>query len=81
MCDPIGMDDTRMRTTNLLCKVFLQHLHPLLNLNTFTGLWLAILDFMEKYIKADMQTDLVVRFVIDFNEPLMNLLIIEGSHS
>lgn len=60
MCDPIGMDETRMRTTNLLCKVFLQHLNPLLTLNTFTALWLTILDFMEKYIKADMQTELVV---------------------
>lgn len=60
MCDPIGMDETRMRTTNLLCKVFLQHLNPLLTLSTFTALWLTILDFMEKYIKADMQTELVV---------------------
>ena len=49
-----------MRTTNLLCKVFLQHLHPLLSLGNFTALWLTILEFMDKYIKADMQTDLVV---------------------
>lgn len=61
MCDPIGMDETRMRTTNLLCKVFLQHLTPLLTLSTFTALWLTILDFMDKYMRADMQTDLVVR--------------------
>lgn len=54
------MDETRMRTTNLLCKVFLQHLHPLLSLGNFTALWLTILEFMDKYIKADMQTDLVV---------------------
>ena len=60
MCDPIGMDETRMRTTNLLCKVFLQHLTPLLTLPTFTALWLTILDFMDKYVKAEMQTDLVV---------------------
>lgn len=62
MCDPIGIDEIRTRTTNLLCKVFLQHLHLLLTLNTFTALWLTILDFMDKYIKADMQSDLVVRF-------------------
>ena len=62
MCDPIGMDETRMRTTNLLCKVFLQHLTPLLTLSTFTALWLTILDFMDKYMRADMQTDLVVSF-------------------
>lgn len=60
------MDETRMRTTNLLCKVFLQHLHPLLSLGNFTALWLTILEFMDKYIKADMQTDLVVSEAVVF---------------
>ena len=61
------MDETRMRVTNLLCKVFLQHLTPLLTLSTFTALWLTILDFMDKYMRADMQTDLVVSYYyLDF---------------
>jgi len=73
MCDPIGMDETRMRTTNLLCKVFLQHLTPLLTLSTFTALWLTILDFMDKYMRADMQTDLVKEAI---PESLKNILLV-----
>lgn len=75
MCDPIGMDETRMRTTNLLCKVFLQHLNPLLTLNTFTALWLTILDFMDKYIKADLQTDLVASFILFTNDFFINVFL------
>jgi len=73
ICDPIGMDETRMRATNLLCKVFLQHLTPLLNLPTFTALWLTILDFMDKYMKAEMQTDLVKEAI---PESLKNMLLV-----
>ncbi|KPM07874.1 Golgi-specific brefeldin A-resistance guanine nucleotide exchange factor 1-like protein [Sarcoptes scabiei] len=73
MCDPIGMDETRMRATNLLCKVFLQHLQPLFTLETFTALWLTILDFMDKYIKADMQTELVKEAI---PESLKNILLV-----
>ena len=53
------MEETRMRASTLLYKVFLQHLSPLLCLSTFTALWLTILDFMEKYMKAD-SSDLLV---------------------
>ncbi|RWS07642.1 golgi-specific brefeldin A-resistance guanine nucleotide exchange factor 1-like isoform X2 [Dinothrombium tinctorium] len=73
ICDPIGMDETRMRATNLLCKVFLQYLTPLLSLPTFTALWLTILDFMDKYMKADMQTDLVKEAI---PESLKNMLLV-----
>ena len=55
-----GMEETRMRAATLLCKVFLQHLTPLLSLPTFTALWLTILDFMDKYLQAD-RADLLVR--------------------
>jgi len=48
--DPDGMEETRMRAAALLSKVFLQHLVPLLDLSTFTALWLTILDFMDKYM-------------------------------
>ncbi|XP_067141452.1 Golgi-specific brefeldin A-resistance guanine nucleotide exchange factor 1 [Centruroides vittatus] len=51
--DPMGMEETRMRGATLLCKVFLQHLNPLLSLPTFTALWLTILDFMDKYMHVD----------------------------
>ncbi|XP_071809827.1 Golgi-specific brefeldin A-resistance guanine nucleotide exchange factor 1-like [Asterias amurensis] len=51
--DPVGLEETRSRAATLLCKVFLQHLTPLLSLATFTALWLTILDFMDKYMHAD----------------------------
>lgn len=55
-----GIEETRVRVSQLLCRIFLQHLTPLLSLPTFTTVWLAILDFMDKYSKID-QTDMLVR--------------------
>ena len=58
--DPMyGIEETRVRVSQLLCRIFLQHLTPLLSLSTFTTLWLTILDFMDKYSKTD-QTDMLV---------------------
>lgn len=70
--DPTGMEETRMRASTLLCKVFLQHLSPLLSLSTFTALWLTILDFMEKYMKAD-SSDLLSEAI---PENLKNMLLV-----
>ena len=47
-----SLEEIRMRTCALLCKVFLQHLNVLLPLESFTRVWLRILGFMEKYLKA-----------------------------
>uniref|UniRef100_A0A4W5NUZ6 Golgi-specific brefeldin A-resistance guanine nucleotide exchange factor 1 n=1 Tax=Hucho hucho TaxID=62062 RepID=A0A4W5NUZ6_9TELE len=58
--DVCGMEETRMRACTLLSKVFLQHLSPLLSLSTFAALWLTILDFMDKYMRAG-SSDLLVR--------------------
>ena len=55
----IKMEETRMRASTLLCKVFLQHLTTLARLSTFTALWLTILDYMDKYMKSD-KSDLLV---------------------
>ena len=55
-----GIEETRVRVSQLLCRIFLQHLSPLLTLPTFTALWLTILDFMDRYLKSD-QTDMLVR--------------------
>ena len=55
-----GIEETRVRVSQLLCRIFLQHLSPLLTLPTFTALWLTILDFMDRYWKSD-QTDMLVR--------------------
>jgi len=70
--DPVGMEETRMRASTLLCKVFLQHLSPLLSLSTFTALWLTILDFMERYMSAD-SSDLLCEAI---PEGLKNMLLV-----
>lgn len=59
------MEETRMRASTLLCKVFLQHLTTLARLSTFTALWLTILDYMDKYMKSD-KSDLLVSEDKDF---------------
>uniref|UniRef100_A0A1I8HMZ2 SEC7 domain-containing protein n=1 Tax=Macrostomum lignano TaxID=282301 RepID=A0A1I8HMZ2_9PLAT len=70
--DPAGTEETRVRASTLLCKVFLMHLSPLLNLPTFTALWLTILDFMEKYIRAD-KSELLIEAI---PESLKNMLLV-----
>ncbi|XP_015907017.1 Golgi-specific brefeldin A-resistance guanine nucleotide exchange factor 1 isoform X3 [Parasteatoda tepidariorum] len=70
--DPFGMEETRMRGITLLCKVFLQHLSPLLTLPTFMALWLTILEFMDKYMHAD-RSDLLAEAI---PESLKNMLLV-----
>ena len=67
-----AMEETRTRAATLLGKVFLQHLTPLATLQTFTALWLTILDFMEKFIKA-ATSDLLADAV---PESLKNMLLV-----
>lgn len=45
--------------TSVLIQVYLQHLSLLLTIPTFTALWLTILDFMDKFLKADHSGQLV----------------------
>ncbi|CAF0759689.1 unnamed protein product [Adineta steineri] len=71
--DPVyGIEETRVRVSQLLCRIFLQHLSPLLTLPTFTALWLTILDFMDRYLKSD-QTDMLRESV---RESLKNMLLV-----
>ncbi|KAM6390788.1 Golgi-specific brefeldin A-resistance guanine nucleotide exchange factor 1 isoform 2-T2 [Pluvialis apricaria] len=67
-----GMEETRMRASTLLSKVFLQHLSPLLSLTTFAALWLTILDFMDKYMHAG-SSDLLLEAI---PESLKNMLLV-----
>ncbi|XP_053306901.1 Golgi-specific brefeldin A-resistance guanine nucleotide exchange factor 1 isoform X2 [Spea bombifrons] len=67
-----GMEETRMRASTLLSKVFLQHLSPLLSLATFAALWLTILDFMDKYMHAG-SSDLLMEAI---PESLKNMLLV-----
>lgn len=68
----IRMEETRMRASTLLCKVFLQHLTTLARLSTFTALWLTILDYMDKYMKSD-KSDLLHDVI---PESLKNMLLV-----
>ncbi|ELU03437.1 hypothetical protein CAPTEDRAFT_227129 [Capitella teleta] len=70
--DPTGIEETRMRASTLLCKVFLQHLSPLLSLSTFTALWLTILEFMDKFMHVD-KSDLLCEAI---PESLKNMLLV-----
>ncbi|XP_040462199.1 Golgi-specific brefeldin A-resistance guanine nucleotide exchange factor 1 isoform X2 [Falco naumanni] len=70
--DVVGMEETRMRASTLLSKVFLQHLSPLLSLTTFAALWLTILDFMDKYMHAG-SSDLLLEAI---PESLKNMLLV-----
>ncbi|KAG8552110.1 hypothetical protein GDO81_004410 [Engystomops pustulosus] len=67
-----GMEETRMRASTLLSKVFLQHLSPLLSLSTFAALWLTILDFMDKYMHAG-SSDLLMEAI---PESFKNMLLV-----
>jgi hypothetical protein len=71
--DPAGMEETRMRAATLLCKVFLQHLTPLLQLEDFTNLWLHILSYLDKYMNHSDRSELLVEAI---PESLKNLLLV-----
>lgn len=70
--DPSGIEETRIRASTLLCKVFLQHLTPLLGLSTFTALWLTILEYMDKYMHLE-RSDLLWEAI---PESLKNMLLV-----
>eukprot|EP00795_Rhopilema_esculentum_P008272 gene8272-14228_t len=70
--DPIGLEETRMRAATLLCKAFLKLLNILLTLSTFTALWMTILDFMDRYMKAD-SSDLLSEAI---PESMKNMLLV-----
>ncbi|ODN01253.1 Golgi-specific brefeldin A-resistance guanine nucleotide exchange factor 1 [Orchesella cincta] len=71
--DPQGMEETRMRAATLLCKVFLQHLTPLMGVEGFNHLWVEILSVMERYMKCDQKCELLTEAI---PESLKNLLLV-----
>jgi brefeldin A-resistance guanine nucleotide exchange factor 1 len=70
--DHSSWEETRIRAATLLSKVFLQHLGPLIQLPTFTALWLTLLDFMDKYMHVE-NNDLLAEAV---PEMMKNLLLV-----
>ncbi|EGT34732.1 CBN-GBF-1 protein [Caenorhabditis brenneri] len=51
--DPIGMEDTRVRTLQIVAKTLLNHLSALSALESFPDLWMLLLDYMEQYLRVD----------------------------
>jgi brefeldin A-resistance guanine nucleotide exchange factor 1 len=70
--DLFNLEETRVRASNLLCKVFLQHLLSLSSLPHFPDLWFGILDFMEKYLSLE-NSDLLSEAI---PESIKNLLLV-----
>jgi brefeldin A-resistance guanine nucleotide exchange factor 1 len=68
----IGIEETRLRASVLLSKIFLQYLPKLTELTDFHKLWLQILHFIEIYMKAD-HSDLLAEAI---PEALKNILLV-----
>ncbi|CAH8286878.1 unnamed protein product [Schistosoma margrebowiei] len=71
--------DPRMRAIPLLTKVYLQHLRPLYELDTFNTLWIRMLAYMEQYMLASSNSDSLIDAV---RESLKNVLLVmcTGTH-
>eukprot|EP01102_Stenamoeba_stenopodia_P011381 TRINITY_DN3491_c1_g1_i2.p1 TRINITY_DN3491_c1_g1~~TRINITY_DN3491_c1_g1_i2.p1 ORF type:complete len:540 (-),score=87.88 TRINITY_DN3491_c1_g1_i2:28-1647(-) len=70
--DTMGVEETRLRASVLLSKIFLQYLPKLTLLPDFHKLWLQILHFIEIYMKAD-RSDLLAEAI---PEALKNILLV-----
>jgi golgi-specific brefeldin A-resistance guanine nucleotide exchange factor 1 len=74
--DPNLMEESRMRTATIMSKVFLHHLTPLIGLDSFSELWLEILEYMERCMKVG--PDMLYEAVL---ESLKNMLLVMHSVS
>eukprot|EP01113_Clastostelium_recurvatum_P025585 TRINITY_DN3078_c0_g1_i3.p1 TRINITY_DN3078_c0_g1~~TRINITY_DN3078_c0_g1_i3.p1 ORF type:complete len:1663 (+),score=447.69 TRINITY_DN3078_c0_g1_i3:135-5123(+) len=70
--DPAGLEETRLRASGLLSKIFLQHLPTILKYEDFHILWLKILQFIEAYMVSD-HSELLAESV---PESLKNILLV-----
>lgn len=57
--DPKGMDETRMRASGLMCKIFLHHFGKLIKCKDVKGLWVRMLEYLCRYMNAG-ETDFLV---------------------
>lgn len=65
-----------MRTATIMSKVFLHHLGPLIALQSFSELWLDVLDYIEKFMHIG--SDLLHEAM---RESLKNMLLVMHSVS
>ena len=57
--DPVGMSETRVRASTLLCKVFLHYLVMLSEWEGMLDLWLKIISIMDRLINSGQGDNLV----------------------
>lgn len=57
--DPVGMSETRVQAATLLCKIFLHYLVLLSKWEGMLGLWLKILDIMDRLMNSGQGDSLV----------------------
>lgn len=69
--DPNLIEESRIRVSTIVSKVFLHHLTPLMTLENFNDLWLEVLKFMEAFMKLGL--DMLYEAVL---ESLKNLLLV-----
>jgi len=78
-----GLDKTRLRSSGLVCKLFLQQMDKLSGLKTFDDLWLKILNFMDSFSRLD-QSELLSEAVGStpgsMQDSLRNVLVVMSSH-
>ncbi|EIW72629.1 hypothetical protein TREMEDRAFT_41874 [Tremella mesenterica DSM 1558] len=53
--DPSGMGETRLRAATLLCKVFLQYVVRLAEGNLISGMFVRVLDRLERFMKGEKE--------------------------
>lgn len=70
------LEESRMRTATIMSKVFLHHLTPLITLDTFSDLWIDILDYIEKFMRVG--SDMLHEAML---ESLKNMLLVMHSVS
>ncbi|KAG9300462.1 hypothetical protein G9A89_010088 [Geosiphon pyriformis] len=70
--DPVGMEETRMRASALLCRIFLHYLNKLIEWGGLLSLWCQILDVMERYMDTGENDSLAEAI----SESLKNMLLV-----
>ncbi|WPH04611.1 Hypothetical protein R9X50_00750300 [Acrodontium crateriforme] len=70
--DPVGMSETRLQVSQLLCRIFLHYLSLLGEWSGMSDLWFKILDTMDRMMNSG-QTDMLVEAV---PETLKNAVLI-----
>ncbi|KAK7204380.1 hypothetical protein BZA70DRAFT_249243 [Myxozyma melibiosi] len=73
--DPRGMGETRLQAASLLCKVFLYYLERMAGWDGTLGLWLRILDMMDRLMNSSPRDNLEEAVA----ESIKNVLLVMSS--